>query len=89
MTAFFAFMAFLYILYSPSADTYYIGHTEDSHDQRLRRHNSNHKGFTGKNPDWQIAYSEEYPSKSEAYKREREIKAWKSRKNNRAHWSLA
>ena len=37
-----------YILYSPSADSYYIGFTGDDPLQRLRRHNTNHMGFTGK-----------------------------------------
>jgi len=30
--------------------------------------------------DWAIVYSEDYNSKSDAYKRELEIKNWKSRK---------
>jgi putative endonuclease len=48
--------------------------------ERLRKHNSHHKGFTGKANDWQFAYWQTYPSKEEAYRREREIKNWKSRK---------
>jgi putative endonuclease len=69
-----------YILYSPSADSYYIGFTGDDPAQRLRRHNTNHKGFTGKKNDWAIVYTEPYTTKEEAYKREREVKKWKSRK---------
>jgi putative endonuclease len=46
----------------------------------LRKHNSNHKGFTGNINDWKVVYSEQYSSKSEAFAREREVKAWKSRK---------
>ena len=37
--------AFFYILYSSSLNKYYIGHTEDSLQERLRRHNSNHSGW--------------------------------------------
>lgn len=70
----------LYILFSPSRDSYYIGHTGDTLDERLRRHNSNHKGFTGKAGDWQIVYTEEFLTKEAAYAREREIKSWKSKK---------
>ena len=69
----------LYILYSASRDQYYIGHTGDSLEERLRKHNSNHKGFTGNVNDWKIVYTEVYSSKEEAYKREREIKSWKSK----------
>ncbi|WP_333908728.1 GIY-YIG nuclease family protein [Marinigracilibium pacificum] len=36
-----------YILYSRILDKYYVGHTGDLLTERLRKHNSNHKGFTG------------------------------------------
>ncbi|TCJ19377.1 hypothetical protein EPD60_02895 [Flaviaesturariibacter flavus] len=36
-----------YILYSTQRDRYYIGHTGDTLEQRLRRYFSGHKGFTG------------------------------------------
>ena len=70
----------VYILYSLTRDRYYIGHTGDQPEERLRKHNTNHKGFTGKTGDWEIVYLEEYPTKELAYKRERELKSWKSRK---------
>ena len=49
-------------------------------EERLRRHNSNHKGFTGGSADWKIVHEEVLPEKSAAMKREKEIKGWKSRK---------
>ena len=70
----------LYILFSANRNKYYIGHTGDLLSERLRRHNSNHKGFTGPVDDWIIVYTEEFETKQLAYKREREIKDWKSRK---------
>ena len=74
-------MAFYtYILFSKTRNTYYIGHTGDDISERLRKHNSNHKGYTGKVGDWQIVYKESFATKAEAYSREREIKLWKSRK---------
>ncbi len=72
-------MYFFYILYSESIDKYYVGHTSNL-EERLRKHNTNHKGFTGKTSDWKIVYSEQFATKSEAFAREREVKAWKSRK---------
>jgi putative endonuclease len=48
-------------------------------DARLRKHNANHNGFTGKNADWIIKYLEEFATKGQAMKRETEIKGWKSR----------
>ena len=69
-----------YILYSSRLDKYYLGHTGDAMEARLRRHNSNHKGFTGGKADWIVVYTEAYETKSEAYQRERTVKGWKSRR---------
>jgi putative endonuclease len=68
-----------YILYSTTRDRFYVGSTGSYLSERIRRHNSNHKGFTGKIGDWQLVYFESFESRELAYKREPEIKAWKSR----------
>jgi putative endonuclease len=70
---------FTYILYSEKLDRYYIGSTGDDIYERLRRHNSNHKGFTGRTDDWKIVYSEKYNSKPDALTREKSLKSLKSR----------
>ncbi len=70
----------LYILFSKIKNRYYAGYTADVVDERIRKHNSNHKGFTGKTGDWKLVYSEVFAEKNEAMKRERQIKNWKSRK---------
>ncbi len=70
---------FFYILRSESLDAYYLGHTADELSERLRKHLSNHKGFTAKAKDW-IVYTETFDNKQQAYQREREVKGWKSRK---------
>jgi putative endonuclease len=49
-------------------------------EERVRKHNSNHKGFTGHKGDWMIVYTEIFNTKEMAYAREKEIKSWKSRK---------
>ena len=69
----------VYIIYSASLDRFYIGYTAGDINVRLRKHNANHKGFTGGNADWVIKHVEEYQTKADAMKREREIKGWKSR----------
>jgi putative endonuclease len=69
-----------YILYSSALDRYYIGYTGDDLCERLRRHNTNHKGFTGGIGDWKVVYTELFQRKEDAYKREWEVKKWKSRK---------
>ena len=68
------------MLYSASADKYYIGHTTEPMEERLRKHNSNHNGFTGKLADWIVVYIEVHASKQLAYRREIQVKKWKSRK---------
>ena len=68
-----------YIIFSKNLDKYYIGHTTDL-QQRLVKHLANHNGFTGRTNDWVIVHQEIFDSKEQAYKREREIKNWKSRK---------
>jgi putative endonuclease len=71
--------AYFYILFSPKANKFYVGHTTESTEERTRKHNSNHKGFTGRYQDWTLVYQETFPSKQLAYAREREVKSWKSR----------
>ncbi len=71
-------MFYLYILHSPTVKKFYIGFTGDDLSERIRRHNSHHKGFTGQADDWELAYREAFPTKVEAAARERQIKRWKS-----------
>ena len=70
---------YCYILYSKILDKYYIGYTHDM-QERLIRHNSKHKGFTGKANDWKIVYFESFDTIQEAVFREKQIKKKKSRK---------
>ena len=72
--------ALFYILRSVKANRFYIGHTTETLEERIRKHNSNHGGFTGRFRDWVLVYHEKFDSKDLAYRRELEIKSWKSRK---------
>ncbi|MGE5797426.1 MAG: GIY-YIG nuclease family protein [Ignavibacteria bacterium] len=67
----------VYILKSQLVTRYYIGHTADL-SGRLIRHNSGRVKSTKAYKPWAIVYTEEYGTKSEAYKRELEIKSYKS-----------
>ncbi len=69
----------VYILYSSYLDRYYIGYTGTDVSERLKKHNVNHKGFTGKKADWIIKYKEVFEGKAEAMLREKQLKKWKSR----------
>jgi len=72
-------MYYFYIIFSESKNKFYYG-VSASLEERLRKHNSNHKGFTGNINDWIIVYSEEFETKGLALEREKQIKNWKSRK---------
>jgi putative endonuclease len=72
-------MFYFYIIYSANLDKYYYGSAEDLTD-RIKKHNTNHSGFTGPSNDWVLKYKESFPTKSQAYKREFEVKKWKSRR---------
>ncbi len=69
----------VYIIYSPTLDRYYTGHTVDLAG-RLEQHNSGVSKFTSKATDWHLSYEELYTTRTEAIKREKEIKSKKSRK---------
>ncbi len=70
----------VYILFSTTRQKFYVGYTGDDLVERLRKHNSNHKVFTGGIGDWELKYKVEFKTKLEAMKREKEIKSWKSSK---------
>jgi putative endonuclease len=72
-------MFWVYILQNPNG-RFYIGHTGDLAD-RLASHNRTDKisgKFTRKNGPWVLLWCEEYSDRSNAMRREREIKSWKS-----------
>jgi putative endonuclease len=71
------FMFYVYILKSTKNGRYYIGHTHDLND-RLSRHNNGQTKSTKSGAPWQTVHTEEYSTKQEAYRREFEIKSYKS-----------
>lgn len=71
-------MYYIYILFSEKLNKYYVGYTANIQD-RLYKHNNKHLGFSNAAKDWILKYSEKYQTKSDAMKREKEIKKWKSR----------
>jgi putative endonuclease len=71
--------AYFYILFSPKVNKFYIGHTTEPLEERIRKHNSARSGFTGTSRDWMPVYKENFTSKQLAYAREREVKLWKSK----------
>ncbi len=68
-----------YIIFSRAIDKFYIGQTSDDLYERIRRHNTNHNGYTGRANDWELVYKKEFTQKSMARKIELQVKNWKSR----------
>ena len=69
----------VYIIYSAFLDKYYVGYSEDT-NQRLEQHKSGISDFTANANDWVLKYSEPFDTRTDAMKRETEIKKKKSRK---------
>ena len=69
----------VYVLYSPSYNKIYIGFTSDL-ENRLRSHNMfASKGWTIKFRPWEILFTENFETKTEAMKREKQLKSAKGR----------
>ena len=69
-------MFYTYILQNTKGQ-FYIGQTSNI-ENRLKRHNSGRSKFTKGRGPWQLLHYEEYNTRKEAVKRERELKSWKS-----------
>jgi len=64
----------VYVLFSKDYNKIYIGFTSDL-EQRIRSHNElGKKGWTMKFRPWKVVYKEVYSNKSDAMKREKELK---------------
>ncbi len=69
---------FVYILFSYSRNSYYTGHTKDIHN-RLDYHNNGYSKSTKTGIPWKLVHNEEFTTRSNAMKREMEIKSKKSK----------
>ena len=69
----------VYALYSRKFDKIYVGMTTNL-EQRFVSHNElSNKGWTKKFRPWEIIYKDEFSTKIEALKREKELKSYKGR----------
>ncbi len=78
-------MFIVYALYSEKYNKIYIGYTSDLPD-RLKSHNElATKAWTVKYRPWTLVYTEEFETKAEAMKREKQLKSAAGR---RFIWSI-
>ena len=67
---------YLYILQSESTGRFYIGQTQDV-SERLAYHNANYSKSLKNRGPWRLVYTEQYKTRSEVMRRERQLKSWK------------
>jgi putative endonuclease len=68
----------LYILYSKTIDSYYVGYT-NSIERRLTEHNRKKEKYTDKGIPWMLVHREIYMTKKVVMAREKFIKSKKSK----------
>jgi putative endonuclease len=71
-------MFFVYALYSSKFNKIYIGQTVDL-DKRLTEHNAGLSFYTKRFMPWEIVYTEKIKTRTEAMKREKQLKSQKGR----------
>ena len=71
-------MFYTYILYSKVFDRIYVGQSDDL-PGRLARHKKGRVKSTKAFRPWELIYSEKFQSRSEAMRREKELKIHKGR----------
>ncbi len=71
-------MYYVYVLYSAEYDKIYIGQTNDI-GIRIERHNSGKVKSTKAYIPWELVHYEKFATRSEAMKREKELKSHKGR----------
>jgi putative endonuclease len=69
-------MHYVYIIRSVKDGKYYIGETSDI-ITRLKYHNSGKQRSTKSRIPFELVFSEEYMTREEALRREKQIKSWK------------
>ena len=71
-------MYIVYVLYSRNHDKLYVGYTSNL-SNRMESHNETGRGYTKRYRPWVVIYTEEYSDRSEAMKREKELKGGQGR----------
>jgi putative endonuclease len=80
MNAIFVAMAWTYILQSATSGKFYIGSADDL-PRRFEGHQRGQTPYTRPRGPWALVYQEEYPTVTEAQRRERQLKSWKSHRS--------
>lgn len=71
-------MHYVYILYSPLVDRYFVGSTSNP-GKSLKRHNSGKNKHTKTGIPWNLVHQEEFENREKAREKEQSIKSSESR----------
>ena len=69
----------VYVLHSPTYDKIYIGYTSDLRNRLISHNELGDKGWTIKYRPWELIHTEDFSTKSEALKREKQLKSSRGR----------
>ena len=72
-------MYIVYVLHSEKFNKIYIGYTSNLEERLLSHNKLGKKGWTVKYRPWELIHKEEFSSKAEAMKREKELKSSRGR----------
>ncbi len=72
-------MFYVYVLWSTKLQKRYVEYTTD-YQKRLAEHNSGKSPFTKSGMPWELVYTEEYTTESDARRREKFLKSGVGRK---------
>ena len=73
-------MYYIYAIYNKQCDQYYIGQTFNLSDRLLDHNQHAFKGYTSRfEGEWKLFYCEKVATRSEALKRERQLKSFRGR----------
>ena len=69
----------VYVIHSPTYDKIYIGYTSDLRNRLISHNELGDKGWTIKYRPWELLHTEDFSTKSEALKREKQLKSSRGR----------
>ncbi|WP_394351184.1 GIY-YIG nuclease family protein [Draconibacterium mangrovi] len=72
-------MYYTYVLYSSKYHQIYIGYSADPEKRLLSHNDERNTGWTKRYQPWQIIHIEKFETKSEALKREKQLKSSRGR----------
>ena len=70
-----------YVLYSSGFNKIYIGFSSELTNRLMAHNDSRNTGWSSRYQPWELLYSEEYHTKAEAMKREKQLKTCKGRES--------